>query len=212
MGIFFKKEEAVETVSEAEMNEKKLEAFVPTRALGIKKYPEAMQFIYDEDHRRFVVVEGPEETFRDRKPTVIDFREVIDVYLHADQYWTEERKQKKKDRGTEKLAPERYGDVFWHYNFYLHILTSRPGMEEIVYKMNYRQTVLQVPSHDGTRRGLELSGVIRNKGYTQNIKRLESWVEEMEMEGTELERSNMAKINAVITQLKRARKIHKLLY
>ncbi|MCQ2492712.1 MAG: hypothetical protein MJ087_06690, partial [Lachnospiraceae bacterium] len=90
------------------------------------------------------------------------------------------------------------------------ILTEVPGYEDICFKMNYNTTSIKVPSHDGTRRGLELSGLIRNKGYTLNIKRLESWNEEAEFEGSELEKKNMTKINTVLTHLRRARKIHKL--
>ncbi|MCQ2492267.1 MAG: hypothetical protein MJ087_04430 [Lachnospiraceae bacterium] len=122
MGIFSKKNVEVVTISPEELNAKRLKEFVPTKALGVKKYPDAMQFIYDEDRRLFCVVEGPEETFRERNPHVFAFKEVIDVYLHVVQYWTEKAKQGEDMKGTEKLPPERFGDVFWHYDFYLHIL------------------------------------------------------------------------------------------
>ncbi len=212
MGIFSKKKvEVVETISPEELNAKRLKAFEPTKAWGIKKYEDAIQFIYDEDKRQFVVVEGPEATFRERNPHVFAFSDVIDVYMHVVQFWTEERNQGEDEKGTGKLEPERFGEVFWHYDIYLHILTKVPGYEDICFKMNYKPTIIQVPSHDGTRRGLELNGLIRNKGYTVNIKRLEAWNEEAEFEGTDLERANMSKVRNIVDHLKRARRINKLI-
>jgi len=71
-------------------NRKLLEQFRVTKAWGVKKYRTAMQFIYDEAHRCFVVVEGPEETFREREPYVIRFDQVNSVALEVDEYWSEE--------------------------------------------------------------------------------------------------------------------------
>lgn len=70
-------------------NRKLLEQFQVTKAWGVKKYRTAMQFIYDETHRCFVVVEGPEETFREREPYVIRFDQVNSVALEVDEYWSE---------------------------------------------------------------------------------------------------------------------------
>lgn len=59
-----------------EENLRMLEQFQVTKAWGIKKYPTAMQFIYDEADRWFAVAEGPVDTFREREPAVPRFGQV----------------------------------------------------------------------------------------------------------------------------------------
>ena len=71
-------------------NLKRLESeFDMTKAMGVKKFRDAMQFIYDKDRRCFVVVEGPEETFKLKNPYIIDFDQVKDAYVEVEEFWTE---------------------------------------------------------------------------------------------------------------------------
>lgn len=91
MGLFKRKEKAVspEELAAKEENLRMLEQFQVTKAWGIKRYPTAMQFIYDETHRWFTVAEGPEETFREREPYVIRFDQADSVAVEVDEYWSE---------------------------------------------------------------------------------------------------------------------------
>ena len=61
MGLFnFKTKAKEEEKVFQQENLKRLESeFDVTKASGVKKYPEATQFIYDKERRCFVVVEGP---------------------------------------------------------------------------------------------------------------------------------------------------------
>lgn len=54
-----------------------LEQFQVTKVWGIKKYPTAMQFIYDEANWWFAVAEGPVDTFREREPAVPRFGQAV---------------------------------------------------------------------------------------------------------------------------------------
>ena len=77
MGLFSRKKKVSPEEERAlEENRAKLDSFQVTKAWGIKKYGPAMQFIYDENAKQFVVVEGPEETFRERNPFIVGFDQV----------------------------------------------------------------------------------------------------------------------------------------
>ena len=85
MGLFnFKTKAKEEEKVFQQENLKRLESeFDVTKALGVKKYPEATQFIYDKERRCFVVVEGPEDTFKSKNPYIIDFDQVKDAYVEV---------------------------------------------------------------------------------------------------------------------------------
>ncbi len=144
-----------------EENKERLAAFVPTKAWGVKKYGPAYQFIYDEERRQFVVAEGPEESFKEREPDVIDFDQVKDVVLEVDEYWSEESGEF-APRGYGTLLQENYDDVFWRYDFYLRLTLDHPYLKEIRYKMNFKPTVLKVHRRGVIfKRGLEIGGTYR---------------------------------------------------
>ena len=147
-------------------SEQKLEGFAPTKAWGIKKYPEAMQFIFDLEKKLFVVVPGPEETFKERKPDVFSFDEVTGVTLDIDEYWSEGQGEY-GPRGTGNVLQENYGDVFWRYDFYLSIALDNEFVDEIGYKMNYRTTIMKVPQRITYRRGLEIGGTYEGAELTE---------------------------------------------
>ena len=70
MGLFRKKDKR--PAEYIESNRRALDSFTVTKAWGIKKYRPAMQFVFDQDRRQFVVVEGPVDDpsvdFRDKNP------------------------------------------------------------------------------------------------------------------------------------------------
>lgn len=178
MGLFFRKK--TEEVSNEERfareeNRMKLEEFQMTKALGVKKYEAAMQFIYDEEARRFVVVEGPAETFRERNPWVIDYDQVEDVWLEVEEYWTESG-DAYAIKGFGRLLAEDYSKVYWRYNFFLNIQTSHPYAKTIRFQMNYKTNVFRLPSFNiFIHRGLELNGKIPCDKIPQQVERLEKF-------------------------------------
>lgn len=146
-----------------EQNRVALERFQPTKAWGVKKYQVAMQFIYDAEQRAFVVVEGPEESFRERNPDIIRFDQVRDVWLEVVENWSEDGGQYAPN-GVGQLLQDRYKEVFWRYDFILHIELSHPYLREIAYPMNFKTTVMQVPQRGFVyRRGLEMGGEYRGE-------------------------------------------------
>ena len=102
-------------------NRKELDLFEVTKSWGVKRYQVANQFIFDREHRRFVVVPGPAETFRDRNPDIISFDQVKDVWLEVDEYWTEGSGEFESKPLNQNLTQDKYKDVYWRYDFYLNI-------------------------------------------------------------------------------------------
>lgn len=149
-------------------NLKRLEnEFDVSKALGIKKYPDAMQFIYDRERRCFVVVEGPENVFKLKNPYIIDFDQVKDVYLEVEEFWTESPNKHEivKTLGQRTLTADKYDEVFWRYNMFMNIETSHPYAETIRYRMNYNTVITKVSGFRLTfpPRGLELNGKFRGE-------------------------------------------------
>ena len=182
MGLFSRKKgPSPEEEAAMEANKALLDKFQMTRAWGIKKHPDAIQFIYDENMKAFVVVKGPEDTFKERNPYVIGFDEVTDVWLEVDEWWTEDGGKWDVGRGYGVLLQERYSKVFWRYDFYLNIETTHPFAEKIRYKMNYNTNILKVPgTHLFVHRGLELD----KKNYKRTeikkeVERLEEFAEKI---------------------------------
>ena len=159
MGLFSRKPKDTRTDEYRESNRAKLSEFNVTKAWGIKKYSDAMQFIYDKEKSQFVVVTGPEDTFRDREPDVIDFEQVKGVTLEVDEYWTEGKSEFEPKPFNQNITQDRYKDVYWRYDMYLIIETEHPYAGTIRYKMNYKPTVMKIPQHGiFYRRGLEIGG------------------------------------------------------
>ncbi|WP_270303420.1 hypothetical protein [Baileyella intestinalis] len=189
MGMFSKKEKFIspEELSAKEENHQLLEQFQVTKAWGVKKYQVAMQFIYDDDHKWFVVVEGPEETFRERDPYVIRFDQVDSVTVEVDEYWSEDGGQY-SPRGIGMLTQDRYKEVFWRYDFYLIIRTDHPYAGTIRYKMNFKTTVMKVPQRGFIyRKGLNIGGTYEGEEIQQLISKIE-W--ELAREEKALKREN----------------------
>lgn len=231
----FKKKISPEEQAFKEENAKKLETFNVTKAWGIKKYGPAMQFIYDKDARNFVVVEGPEETFRERNPYIISFDQVEDVTLEIEETWSED-KNEYAPAGYGILLQDKYDEVYWRYNFYLIIKTSHPYAKEIKYKMNFKPTITKVRCRNFifVRRGYELGGQYKGKEITALVEKMENMlVEEAQLThkhkvvdiitlnrpDTVLERLvkdgiddlNLKKLDNMTTHVKRAQRIAKLL-
>lgn len=162
-------------------NRKELDAFEVTRAWGVKKYRVANQFIFDKEHRRFVVVEGPEEDFRDRNPDIIGFDQVKDVWLEVDEYWTEGKGEYDPRPINENLTQERYQEVYWRYDFYLGMETDHPYAARIRYRMNFKPTILKIPQRGiFYRRGVEIGGTYRGEDLEFLAARLEAFGEDEE--------------------------------
>lgn len=177
MGLFSKKPSA-EELAALEENRKRLDAFEVTAAWGVKKVATAKQFIYDEKNRNFVVVDGPEETFRERNPWIVSFDQVKDVYLEVDEWWTETNDKYAVGRGYGILTQDKYADVFWRYDLYMVIETDHPYAKTIRYAMNSSPIITKVQGmHLLVRRGLELNGVYRGKEIGGQITRLEKLIE-----------------------------------
>ena len=119
-------------------------------------------------------MEGPEETFRERNPYIIDFDQVRSVSLEVDEYWSEKPGQY-APQGTGILTQDRYKDVYWRYDFYLNIDTTHPYAGSIRYQMNARTTVLQVPNEKFifVRRGLGIGGEYQGTQIKELIARME---------------------------------------
>lgn len=179
MGLFSKKPSQEELAAQ-EANKEVLEKFNPTASWGVKKKQPSTQFMYDEVMRSFVVVDGPDETFRERNPIVIGFDEVEDVFLEVDEWWTEDGNKFNKFHDNHILLQENYSKVFWHYDFYLNIKTTHPFCENIRYQMNFDTNVLKIPGiHLFVKRGLELNGKFRGKEINEQVKRLEEFAEKI---------------------------------
>ncbi|MDO4467535.1 MAG: hypothetical protein Q4C49_11130 [Bacillota bacterium] len=87
MGLFDKfKKKSPEELQALEDNKKLLEEFNMTKALGVKKYLVAQQFIYDQDKRLFCVVNGPAEEFKEKEPWIISYDQVEAVWLEVDEW------------------------------------------------------------------------------------------------------------------------------
>ena len=181
MGLFSKKDKRPEEYLEA--NRRMLDDFNVTKAWGIKKYRTSMQFVYDEGHRWFVVVEGPTDDpsvdFRDKNPDVVSFDQVKDVWLEVDEYWTE-GKGEYESRPIQTITQDRYKDVYWRYDFYLNIDTDHPYAKTIRYQMNFKPTILKVPEKWGIfyRRGVEIGGIYRGDEIRQLALELQAFDED----------------------------------
>lgn len=181
MGLFSKKDKRpAEYLGE---NRRMLDEFTVTRAWGVKKYRPAMQFVYDQDHSRFVVVEGPVEDpsvdFRDKDPDVVSFDQVKDVWLEVDEYWTE-GKGEYEPRPVQTITQDRYKDVYWRYDFYLNIDTDHPYAGTIRYQMNFKPTITKVPEKWGIfyRRGVGIGGTYRGEEISQLALELQAFDED----------------------------------
>lgn len=178
MGLFSKKPSA-EEIAALEENRKRLDDFEVTAAWGVKKVATAKQFIYDEKNRNFVVVDGPEDSFKERNPWIIGFDQVKDVYLEVDEWWTETNDKHAIGRGYGILTQDRYDEVYWRYNLYMVIETDHPYAKTIKYAMNSSPIITKVQGlHLLVRRGLELNGVYRGKEIGEQIVRLEKLIED----------------------------------
>ena len=178
MGLFSKKLSA-EEIAALDENRRRLDDFEVSAAWGVKKVANAKQFIYDEKNRNFVVVDGPEETFRERNPWIIGFDHVRDVYLEVDEWWTETNEKYAVGRGYGILTQDRYDDVFWRYDLYMVIETDHPYAKTIRYAMNTSPIITKVQGmHLFVRRGLELKGVYRGKEIAEQITRLEKLIDD----------------------------------
>lgn len=179
MGLFKRKKEADSKEIEARENNKVLlDKFVMKKALGVKKYPDAMQFIYDDQNRWFAVAQGPAESFKEKEPWVIEYDQVEDVWLEVDEYWTETG-EKYAQRGMGTLLQEDFKKVYWRYDFYMNIKTSHPYAKKIRYQMNYKTAVLKIPGFSlFVHRGLDLSGKYKPAKIEAEIDRLKQFAVE----------------------------------
>lgn len=181
MGLFTKKDKR--PAEYLEENRRMLDEFNVTKAWGVRKYRVAPQFVYDEGHRWFVVVEGPVEDpaadFRDKDPDVVSFDQVKDVWLEVDEYWTEGNGEY-EPKPIQTITQDRYKDVYWRYDFYLNIETDHPYAKLIRYKMNFKPTVMKVPEKWGIfyRRGVEIGGTYRGEEITQLALELQAFDED----------------------------------
>lgn len=191
MGIFNTKHEV--TAEEKQMqaeNLKRLEsAFDATKAMGVKKFPDAMQFIYDKERKCFVVVQGPEETFKLKNPWIVDFDQVKDVYIEVEEFWTEEGGKFAVTKPIQRsLQATNFDDVFWRYDIYMNIVTSHPYAGTIRYKMNYNQIITRIAGIRLTfaPRGLELNGKYSGPEIKAQSERIAAFAEKQkEAVGTE---------------------------
>lgn len=174
-----------------EDNRKALDDFEVTKAWGIKKYADAMQFVYDAGKRQFVICEGPADTmedFADRNPDIISFDQVKDVWLEVDEYWTEGNGEFEARPFNQNLTQDKYKEVYWRYDFYLGIRTDHPYAGEIRYKMNYKPTIMKVPNNGiFFRRGVGIGGVYRGEELTELATQLEAFADS-EANASELRR------------------------
>ena len=175
MGLFRKKKED-RPAGYLEENREKLEKFEMTKAWGIKKYAPAMQFIFDEKGREFVIVEGPAETFKEKNPDVISFDQAKRVVLEVDEYWTTGKGEFEPKPFSQTLTQDKYKDVYWRYDFYLKIDTDHPYAGNIRYKMNFKPTIMKVPQHGFIfHRGLEIGGEYEGEEIDILTARLEAF-------------------------------------
>ncbi len=164
-----------------EENRKDLEDFTVTKAWGVKKYTDAMQFVYDAEKRQFVVCKGPAEKtedFADRNPDIISFDQVNDVWLEVDEYWTEGSNEFETRPFNQNLTQDKYKEVYWRYDFYLNIETDHPYASVIRYKMNYKPTILKVPNNGiFFRRGVGIGGTYRGEDLAELGTQLEAFAD-----------------------------------
>lgn len=164
-----------------EENREKLSDFEVTKAWGIKKYVDAMQFVYDAPKRQFVVCKGPAERtedFADRNPDIISFDQVKDVWLEVDEYWTEGNGEFETKPFNQNLTQDKYKEVYWRYDFYLGIKTDHPYAGEIRYKMNYKPTIMKVPNNGiFFRRGIGIGGMYRGDELAELAAQLEGFAD-----------------------------------
>ena len=177
MGLFSRKKTSQEEMLFQKENRARLEEFVVTKAWGVKKYATANQFIYDAEHKWFVVCEGPEESFREKNPYIIAFDQVTDVSLEIDEYWSE-KKDEFAPRGFGRILQEDYSKVYWRYDFYLTISTTHPYAKEIRFQMNFKPTITKVPNEKAIfyRRGFEIGGTYNAKELPALIERMDKLV------------------------------------
>ena len=177
MGLFnFKTKAKEEEKVFQQENLKRLESeFDVTKALGVKKYPEATQFIYDKERRCFVVVEGPEDTFKSKNPYIIDFDQVKDAYVEVEEFWTEKPgKFEIKEPMQNSLKMGDFDKVFWRYNIFMHIETTHPYAKHIKYQMNYNTIITRISGlRLISRRGLELHGDYKGEEIKKQAERIE---------------------------------------
>lgn len=182
MGLFSRKDKR--PAEYLESNRRQLGSFEVTKAWGVKKYRTSMQFVYDEGHRQFVVVEGPLDDpsvdFRDKDPDVVSFDQVKDVWLEVDEYWTEGKGEFEARPLNQTITQDRYDDVYWRYDFYLNIETNHPYAGTIRYKMNFKPTIVKVPEKHGFiyRRGVGIGGTYRGEEITQLALELQAFDED----------------------------------
>ena len=175
MGLFKKKvSPSPEEQAFMEENKKRLETFEATKALGVKKYRVSTQFIYDKEGKCFVVVEGPEETFKEKNPIIADFDQVEEVILDIDEYWSES-KDEFAPRGFGRLLQEDYTKVYWRYDFYITIKTTHPYAKDIKFKTNFKPTIMKIKSKNliFVRRGFEIGGSYTSDELPELIEKME---------------------------------------
>ncbi len=176
MGLFdFMRKGKEEKKAFQEENLKRLESeFDMTAALGMKEFPDAMQFIYDEGRKCFVVVEGPEDDFKSKNPYIVDFDQVKEAYVEVDEYWTEKPdKFAIREPMQESLKMEDFDKVFWRYNIIVHIKTTHPYAKHIECQLN-RETIITRISGLRliSRRGLELNGKYKGEDIKKQSERI----------------------------------------
>ena len=184
MGIFdFKSKVKEDEIIFQQENLKRLEnEFDMTKALGVKKFPEAMQFIYDKERRCFVVVEGPEDTFKSKNPYIIDFDQVEDAYVEVEEFWTEKPgKFEIKAPMQNSLKMGDFDKVFWRYNIIMHFETTHPYAKHIEYQMNYNTIITRVSGlRLISRRGLELNGKFKGEAIKKEAERIAEFAEQQQ--------------------------------
>lgn len=198
-----------------EENRKKLANFHMTKAYGLKKYPDAIQFIVDEEARQFVCVEGPAETYKDRNPDVFDYRDVTDVMLEIDEGWSEDGAQYAVAK-HESLTQDKYEEVFWRYDCWLTISVRHPFVQEIRYKLNWKPAVIQVPQRGYLyHRGLDIGGEYRREDFAELIGRLEALMAEDGPEAAIFDAFHeplyRKKVDHILNHVRRAARIANLL-
>lgn len=181
MGIFKTTRKVTEEEKAFQLeNLKRLESdFEMTKAMGVKKYPDAMQFIFDKKRRCFVVVQGPEATFKAKNPYIIDFDQVKDAYIEVEEFWTEgPGKFELKGPQQNLLKMSDFDKVFWRYNLYMNFKTTHPFAEHIRYQMNYNTIVTRVSGlRIMAKRGLELHGEYRGEEIQKQSERVAEFAE-----------------------------------
>lgn len=152
--------------------------FDMTKAMGVKKHPDAMQFIFDKNRECFVVVPGPEENFKLKNPYVVDFKQVKDVYMEVEEYWTKSQNKFDEIRSNRTLLQGDFDKVFWRYNLNLVIVTNHPYAKTIRYQMNYKTIITRVANGIFVHRGLELNGTFRGAELKEESERIAKFAQD----------------------------------